>query len=183
MIGIALIVILAITLCKEHKVIGYHSHENACSMASHQSPTTSAKASVTETEGVVVSDDVSVLDVSPLITGDWMQPKKLSASEEETNKILNDYLTVEEQEHYDKQMKNNSCNTEKHTYEKIVTAFSPILPKPPRPTYRKTLGNAGQIHDMLRFAGRPQTRPKVMTQLWFNDSLAHFDALNEQASE
>ena len=183
MIGITLIVILAITMYKEQTMIGYQPHGSACSMASHQTTTASAKASKTEDSDEIVgtsSGDLSSLDVSPLAEGDWMKPKKPSTEEVATMKFLDTVLNVEEPEHYEQQMTQNSCNTQKHTYDKIVSSFAPILPEPPQVSHRKRMGATGIIQAASELVGGPIKEPIVTRLLDFNEPPAHYDAYKKQ---
>jgi hypothetical protein len=152
MIGIALIFFLVISLCKDLKM-NQRPHTSACSVASQQTASAKASGVVAEPEGGVVSD------TQPLAFGvlneqdkSWTKPKELTAAEQETSSHLDDVLSIENSEHFDKQMSGGSCNTSKHTYKKIVAAHSPVLPKPNRSEQNKARRN--------REAGQNQAKQK-----------------------
>jgi len=191
MIGMALILLLIVNLCKDHKLV-HKMNPSACAAASRESNITTARAATTVREpfGTDVEkynleswnyDQASVhpLEVGPL-TDDtaWTKPKELSKGDKETNSFLDTVLAVEEQGSYDKQMSQSSCNTSTHTYDKIVAGSSVQRPKPPEVSYSKVLGVQGLYHTMR--AGIGQQTPKITFELGplpFGESEARQDAM------
>jgi len=185
MIGIALIFMLAISLCKDYKM-SIMPQGTACSMASRQTTSgVSAKASLTEAtpalEGVGGEDVAHPMSVGPLTESAWNMNKELTASEKLTGKALDEILNIDNTESFDKQMTQSSCNTSKHTYEKIVSGQSVMRPSIQAPTHSRQLGQAGLLNTVLTIKGE-QTIAAPTTALWFNEPAARVDAMKRVAT-
>lgn len=182
MIGIALIVMLALSLCKDYKM-NMTPRGTTCSMASHQSVGVSAKAASTDDtqslEGISESDNTNPIDLGPLTESGWNMNKELTASEKATGEVLDGILNVNDQESFEKQMTQSSCNTSKHTYEKIIKGQSVMRPEMQGPTHSKTLGTTGLLDVVLTVKEGGRKRIKPTEGLWFNESSARADALKE----